>query len=212
MVTAGPWSPEIVDPTGAWRPILPFWGVIVELELEAPPRHVLEEADIDAAIEPDGGLADDEGGATGFSLVTADGRTSLGSTFLPFEPDPRDYERRIRAGGARYLPAIDASPTRGLRACARPLALDGRPLVGAVPGVDRLFIAAGHGPWGSRPVRRPRATSRRWSWARRIPAPGTSPRPPTPRASAPRSAEALSASCRGRTGRTSSSPTPRGAP
>jgi glycine/D-amino acid oxidase-like deaminating enzyme len=147
-VTAGPWSPELVDPTGAWRPILPFWGAIVELELEAPPRHVLEEADIDAAIEPDGGLAADAGGATGFSLVTADGRTSLGSTFLPFEPDPRDYESRIRAGGARYLPAIAGSPTRGLRACARPLALDGRPLVGAVPGVDRLFIAAGHGPWG----------------------------------------------------------------
>jgi glycine/D-amino acid oxidase-like deaminating enzyme len=28
------------------------------------------------------------------------------------------------------------------------LALDGRPLVGAVPGFDGLFIAAGHGPWG----------------------------------------------------------------
>jgi glycine/D-amino acid oxidase-like deaminating enzyme len=148
VVTAGPWTPAIIDPSGAWRPILPFWGVIVELELDAAPRHVLEEADIDAAIEPDGGLAEDERGATGFSLVTAAGRSSLGSTFLPFAPDPRDYEPRIRAGGARYLPAIEASPTRGLRACARPLALDGRPLVGAVPGADRLFIAAGHGPWG----------------------------------------------------------------
>jgi glycine/D-amino acid oxidase-like deaminating enzyme len=36
----------------------------------------------------------------------------------------------------------------GLRACARPLALDGRPLVGPVPGADGLFVAAGHGPWG----------------------------------------------------------------
>ena len=80
--------------------------------------------------------------------MTAAGRTSLGSTFLPFEPDPHEYEARLRAGGARYVPAIEGSPTRGLRACARPLALDGRPLVGAVPGVDRLFIAAGHGPWG----------------------------------------------------------------
>jgi glycine/D-amino acid oxidase-like deaminating enzyme len=148
VVAAGPWSPEIVDPIGAWRPILPFWGVIVELELHDAPRHVLEEADIDAAIEPDGGLADDDEGATGFSLVTAAGQSSLGSTFLPFEPDPREYEPRIRAGGARYLPAIEASPTRGLRACARPLALDGRPLVGPVPGREALFIAAGHGPWG----------------------------------------------------------------
>ena len=35
-----------------------------------------------------------------------------------------------------------------LRACARPVALDGRPLVGAVPGIDRAFVAAGNGPWG----------------------------------------------------------------
>ncbi len=148
VVTAGPWTPGIVDPSGAWRPIVPYWGVIVELGLEAPPTHVLEEAGVDAAIEPDGGLADAEEGAIGFSLVTADGRSSLGSTFLPFEPDPRDYQRRLRQGGARYLPAIADAPTLGLRACARPLALDGRPLAGPVPGVDGLFMAAGHGPWG----------------------------------------------------------------
>ena len=82
----------------AWRPILPFWGVIVELELEAPPRHVLEEADIDAAIEPGGGLAEDDNGATVFSLVTEDDRTSLGSTFLPFEPDPRDHQTEHCSG------------------------------------------------------------------------------------------------------------------
>jgi glycine/D-amino acid oxidase-like deaminating enzyme len=148
VVTAGPWSPALVDPTGAWRPIRPFWGVIVELELgDAAPRHVLEEAEIDAAVAPDAAAREDEG-SVGFSLVTAGGRSSLGSTFLPAEPDPRAWEARLRDGGARFLPAIATSPTRGMRACARPVALDGRPLVGAVPGVDRLFIAAGHGPWG----------------------------------------------------------------
>ena len=148
VVTAGPWTPGVIDPTGAWRPILPFWGVIVELALDAAPGHVLEEADIDAAIDPDAEApaVDDE--PTGFSLVTAAGRTALGSTFLPVEPDPRAFEGRLRTKGARYVPAIADTPTRGLRACARPLALDGRPLVGAVQGIDRLFIAAGHGPWG----------------------------------------------------------------
>ena len=148
VVAAGPWSPAVVDPTGAWRPILPFWGVIVELELA-----VAAEARARGGRHRRRHRARRRAGRRcgrrdGFSLVTAGGRSSLGSTFLPFEPDPREYEPRLREGGARYLPAIAGAATRGLRACARPLALDGRPLVGEVPGIDGLFIAAGHGPWG----------------------------------------------------------------
>jgi glycine/D-amino acid oxidase-like deaminating enzyme len=147
VVAAGPWSPDVIDPSGAWRPIRPFWGVIVELDLgPAAPRHVIEEAEIEAATAP--GASHEAEGSIGFSLTTVGGRSSLGSTFLPVEPDPRTYEARLRDGGARYVPAITNTPTRGLRACARPLALDGRPLVGPVAGVDRLFVAAGHGPWG----------------------------------------------------------------
>ncbi|HEU0243027.1 MAG TPA: FAD-dependent oxidoreductase [Candidatus Limnocylindrales bacterium] len=148
VVAAGPWSPALIDPTGAWRPIRPLWGVIVELELgDRAPVHVLEETGVAAAIAPATPGGEDQG-AWDFSLVTAGGRSSLGSTFLPAEPDPRAWEARLRERGARFVPAIAATPTRGLRACARPLAADGRPLVGAVPGIDRLFIAAGHGPWG----------------------------------------------------------------
>ena len=191
VVTAGPWTPAIIDPSGAWRPILPYWGVIVELALEAPPTHVLEEAGVDAAIEPDGGLADAEDGAMGFSLVTADGRSSLGSTFLPFEPDPRDYERRLRQGGARYLPAIADAPNPGLRACARPLALDGRPLVGPVPG--RTATGCSWPPatvrGGSRPARPRRHTSRRSCWASRTRASRASGPRRTPPASARRRSE-----------------------
>jgi glycine/D-amino acid oxidase-like deaminating enzyme len=145
VVTAGPWSPALIDPTGTWRPIVPMWGVIVELALAEAPRHVLEEAHVDAAIDPESN-AEPEG--MGFSLVTSGRRSSLGSTFLPEEPDPRALEPHLRERGARYLPAIAKATATGLRACARPLARDGRPLVGAVPGIDGLFIAAGHGPWG----------------------------------------------------------------
>jgi glycine/D-amino acid oxidase-like deaminating enzyme len=35
-----------------------------------------------------------------------------------------------------------------VRACARPLSADGRPLLGRAPGRERVFVAAGHGPWG----------------------------------------------------------------
>ena len=33
VVAAGPWSSALVDPTGAWRPVAPLWGVNVELRL-----------------------------------------------------------------------------------------------------------------------------------------------------------------------------------
>jgi glycine/D-amino acid oxidase-like deaminating enzyme len=152
VVTAGPWTPALVDPSGAWRPIVPSFGVIVELELPDPPRHVLEEADVDAVIDPaapgPSGDAEPAPAGVGFSLTTHAHRSSLGSTFLPGEPDPGTYEPILRARGARYVPAIAGAPTAGLRACARPLALDGRPLVGRVPALDGLFVAAGHGPWG----------------------------------------------------------------
>ncbi len=141
VVAAGPWTPEVVDRAGTWRPIRPSWGVVVPAALAAPPRHVLEEADI--SIEP-GQL--DPGHA--FSLVTAGRQSTLGSTFLESEPDAAAFVGSIVERGARFVPAIAHAPLGPVRACARPLSLDGRPLIGAVPGVAGLWVAAGHGPWG----------------------------------------------------------------
>jgi glycine/D-amino acid oxidase-like deaminating enzyme len=88
----------------------------------------------------------DPGGV--FSAVTADGVTSLGSTFLPEEPDPAAWVERLCATGTAFLPALAGAEVRGARACARPQSLDGRPLVGEVEDVEGLWVAAGHGPWG----------------------------------------------------------------
>ena len=143
VVAAGPWTPGIVDPSRSWVPIRPNWGVVVTVGLDDPPAHVLEEAEI--SIEP--GDAQDDGGAS-FSLVTADGASSLGSTFLPEEPDVATTVPRIVERGARFVPSIGTSRLGRSRVCARPLSFDGRPLIGRVPGIDGLWIAAGHGPWG----------------------------------------------------------------
>ena len=143
VAAAGPWSPAVIDPGGSWRPIRPIWGVVVTLGLEAPPSHVMEEAEI--AIEP-GDEVDDAGHS--FSLVTAKGATSLGSTFLADEPDVDAIVPRLVERGARFVPAIRTAPIGAARMCARPQSLDGRPLIGAVAGVDGLWVAAGHGPWG----------------------------------------------------------------
>ena len=148
VVAAGPWSPEVIDPSGSWRPIRRLWGVVVQVELTDPPGHVLEEAGVD--IEP-GGQQVEVGRAVAspdFSLVTAGGVSSLGSTFLPDEPDRDAIVPGLVAHGSTFVPAVAKAALGPSRACARPLSVDGRPLIGRVPGFDDLWIAAGHGPWG----------------------------------------------------------------
>jgi glycine/D-amino acid oxidase-like deaminating enzyme len=143
LVAAGPWTPTIVDPSGAWRPIVANWGVVVPIELGDGPQHVMEEAEI--SIEP-GTEADDMGIA--FSLVTADGISSLGSTFLDEEPNTDALVPVLVERGATFVPSIATAVPGRARRCARPLSIDGRPLVGRVPGPSGLWVAAGHGPWG----------------------------------------------------------------
>ncbi len=161
LVAAGPSSPRLLDPGGRWRPVRPVWGVVVEVGLADPPRHVLEEAEMDEALgevastgqdRGDGSAIDPpidpEGERPDFSLVTAAGRSSLGSTFLDHEPDPAAWIGRLIAGGRRFVPAIGDARVGPVRSCARPMSVDGRPLLGAVPGLPGAFVASGHGPWG----------------------------------------------------------------
>jgi glycine/D-amino acid oxidase-like deaminating enzyme len=151
VVAAGPWTPDVVAPGGIWPPIASSWGVVAVTALERPPRHVLEEIDIDIEPESDAAGGGDEPASDsgfGFSLVTADGSSALGSTFLAERPEESAVLDRLRTRGARYVPAIATAPVLGMRTCARPVTPDGRPLIGPVPGVRGAFVAAGHGPWG----------------------------------------------------------------
>ncbi len=155
LVAAGPWSPELVDPTGAWRPIRPVWGVVVDVALGAPPRHVLEEADMDEALGDVAATTPDRGSGAGgagvfsdgpdvagdrpeFSLVTAAGRSTLGSTFL--EAGARSGA--VAAAAGRPGPPLRARP--GRRAAGRSAGL-------RAPGRDRRPPAHRPGPrtrWG----------------------------------------------------------------
>jgi glycine/D-amino acid oxidase-like deaminating enzyme len=144
VIAAGPWSPGLVDPSGTWAPIVPRWGVVIPVTLAAPPIRVLEEAEI--SIEP--GTDENGEGGHAFSLVTAEGSSSLGSTFLTYEPDPDALAPAMIRRGARFVPRIAEATVGSPRVCARPQSVDGRPLVGRLPGVPGSWIAAGHGPWG----------------------------------------------------------------
>jgi glycine/D-amino acid oxidase-like deaminating enzyme len=140
LVAAGPWTPEVIDPTRSWRPIVPVWGVVLEVSLSEPPRHVLEEAGVEeVAANAAGSL---------FSLVPGAATASLGSTFLAEEPDPNAWTRTLRDAGATFVPALAGAEVVRARACPRPQSMDGRPLVGPVDGVEGLWVASGHGPWG----------------------------------------------------------------
>jgi glycine/D-amino acid oxidase-like deaminating enzyme len=140
LVAAGPWTPEVIDPTRAWQPIVPVWGVVADIEMDDPPQHVLEEAGVEAL-----GLG---GAASIFSAVTAGGLVSVGSTFLPEPPDAPAWAPNLRRAGERFLPGLRRAKVVGARACARPQSVDGRPLMGEIPGQEGLWVAAGHGPWG----------------------------------------------------------------
>jgi glycine/D-amino acid oxidase-like deaminating enzyme len=142
VVAAGPWSPEAIGAAPGWQPVRAVWGVVAQVRLAAPPRHALEQAGIEALTAP-GGAPEQL-----FSIVTAGGRSAVGSTFSAERPDAGAIAPRVLERGARYVPALAGASIDGVRACARPLAADGRPLLGPVPGVEGLHAVTGHGAWG----------------------------------------------------------------
>ena len=134
VVAAGPWTPAIVDPSGAWRPISPLWGVVVDAGLADPPRHAIEEVwtGVETSGEPSG---------TDFSLVTAAGRSSIGSAFLADEPDGDAIAAAILEHAVRFVPSSATASIGATRVCARPLS-------------RRRATAGRPGPGGRGPVRR----------------------------------------------------------
>ncbi len=148
LVAAGPATPSLLDPSGRWAPIVARWGVVVEAELPIPPTHVLEEAGIEAVLDTMPAAVAGASDEVESSVVPLPGACAVGSTFLPSEPDPATWIEPILLRATRFVPAVADAPIRSVRACARPQSVDGRPLIGAVPGRTNLFVCAGHGPWG----------------------------------------------------------------
>jgi glycine/D-amino acid oxidase-like deaminating enzyme len=139
VVAAGPWTAAALG-TPTWRAVTPLWGVVAQVSLQTPPRHTIEEAGVQALTSPGGGPP------SLFSVVTANGASGVGSTFDPREPDAQAIAPLLLERGARYVPALADARIEGVRACARPLSADGRPLLGAYD--EGVHLLTGHGPWG----------------------------------------------------------------
>lgn len=139
VLAAGPWTPGLLAAPVAGRdgrgapaapPIEPVRGQILALEAPLPAlREIVFAQDVYCVPKRDGSWIV---GATeervGFDRrVTAEGVASL-----------------LARSRALFPPLEEASFVRAW-AGLRPVARDGRPRVGAVEGVEGLFVAAGHG-------------------------------------------------------------------
>ena len=146
---------EVVVATGAWSTSLlaglvpvdavrPLWGVIVLVELPEHPRHPLIEGTVTRGLTT--GRIENE---TPFTLLDSPSWLAVGSTMLDSEPpDPGAWSPRLLAQGTRFVPSIAVAKVRSTLVCARPRSFDNRPILGRVPGADRLWIASGHGGRG----------------------------------------------------------------
>jgi D-amino-acid dehydrogenase len=134
LVAAGAWSSEVIAPR-ADPVIRPLWGVTVEIELAVEVRHRLEQWT-------------DEGPGRNFEATPLGARTVLGATRAVTEPDPALAAESVVAHAGVFLPGVRSGRITATRACPRPVSRDGLPLIGAVPGVEGLFLAGGHGPYG----------------------------------------------------------------
>lgn len=121
--------------------ITPSWGVTAGVALDRVPRHPL----IDGRIV-DIQLGGEAPPVPVFSLIGPPDGLVLGSTFFPDEPDPPDWAQPLLDTGAHFWPALHDARVTFTRACARPMAADGRPYLGRVR--DGVWIAAGHGGRG----------------------------------------------------------------
>jgi glycine/D-amino acid oxidase-like deaminating enzyme len=153
LVASGPWSPYLLDPSGRWQPIVATWGATAQIAMDAAPRHIIEEARVETVNQPltaspSAKPPAPEDTPSLFTLASAGGVATIGSTFVPFEPDHRGMAPVLLERGIRFLPALGEVRITGTRACARPQSMDGHPLVGPIPSAQGLFLAAGHGPWG----------------------------------------------------------------
>jgi D-amino-acid dehydrogenase len=80
------------------------------------------------------------------SRVVAGATRETGSGFAPHTSAAGI--REVLAEAIRVAPGLAPAEVREIRVGLRPLAADGLPVLGAVPGVPGVFLATGHGPSG----------------------------------------------------------------
>jgi glycine oxidase len=129
LIASGAWSDTLLAPAG-WRPgIRPVRGQIALLNTGAPLFHRVLML------------------GKRYLVPRPDGRVLIGATEEDVGFDKRTTASALRDLldlGIRLVPALADAPLERSWAGLRPGSPDGLPFLGPVPGVENLFVAAGH--------------------------------------------------------------------
>jgi len=146
VIAMGPWS--IL--AAAWLPLPPVFGLKGHSIVFDTGESVPAEALFAEFREAGGQVQSPE------IFPRADGTTYVcaisSESPLPIDParigpDPGAIER-LEAMCRAMSPVLAAAPIIARQACFRPIARDGLPLIGRVPGVEDAYLATGHSVWG----------------------------------------------------------------
>lgn len=129
VIAAGAWQSELLDKADVrCPPVTPVKGQVIAYERVSSLRHVVY-------------------GAGGYLVPRRDGRLLVGATVedagFNTEVTPEGV-LSLRNSAERLLPGLAGREPDDKWAGLRPFAAGGEPVIGAVPGVSGLFVAAGH--------------------------------------------------------------------
>lgn len=144
VVAAGASSCKLLGELVRQDAVRPLWGVVVMVELPERPRHQVIEGTVVRGLTS-GKIEND----SPFTLLDSPSWLTVGSTLLDGdEPDGGAWAPRLLERGIRFVPSIAEAHVQGTLVCARPKSFDNRPILGRVPGTERLWLASGHGGRG----------------------------------------------------------------
>lgn len=133
VIAAGVWSEGLLRSLGVRGYVTPGKGYSFTVRPEHPPRHVLRLGDTHVGVTPMGDRARVVG------MVQLDGTC---------DGVDRGRVDVMKRKAAPYLTGIDWGASSEERVGPRPMTPDGKPLIGCVPGAERVVVATGHNMLG----------------------------------------------------------------
>ena len=129
LLTAGAWTSQLLAPTGLTLPIRPVRGQMLLFKTDPGfVRHMVMQ----------------EGR---YLIPRRDGRVLMGSTLEEAGFDATttaDARAALRSSALSLVPALERYPIEAHWAGLRPGSPEGIPFIGAHPGIDGLYVCAGH--------------------------------------------------------------------